>query len=146
MSVSSAFEIVSQYTSALSAGDSKCMDSLRSSDFVLDWVYGDAFETPPISEQETEKFWSSWFTSFPEMDFEVSRTIAAMEVVVTEWVFTGTNSGPLLPPAFGSERESTGKTIQFRGVSIYDVIDGLIRRETLYMDLATVMVELGIVL
>ncbi len=32
----------------------------------------------------------------------------------------------------------------FRGVSIYDIGDGLIQRETSYMDLATIMVELGV--
>ena len=78
------------------------------------------------------------------MDFEVTRTIAAEKVVVTQWVFTGTNSGPLESPIFESRREPTDRTIRFRGVSIYDVRGGLIQRETTYMDLATLMVELGV--
>jgi hypothetical protein len=32
----------------------------------------------------------------------------------------------------------------FRGVSVYDIDEGLIQLETTYMDLATVMVELGV--
>jgi hypothetical protein len=32
----------------------------------------------------------------------------------------------------------------FRGVSIYDISAGLIQRETAYMDLATIMVELEV--
>ena len=82
--------------------------------------------------------------ALPEMDFEVTRTIAAEKVVVTQWVFTGTNSGPLGSPIFESGREPTDRTIRFRGVSIYDVHGGLIQRETTYMDLATLMVELGV--
>ncbi len=142
----SALKVVSEYSAALAAGDNEKMNALRSPDFVLDWVYGDAFEDRPRSLDETKEFWPSWFAGFPEMDYEVTRTIAAEEVVVTQWTFTGTNTGPLGPPAFGQRMEPTGRTIRFRGVTIYDVSDGLIQRETTYMDLATLMVELGVTL
>ena len=72
-----------------------------------------------------------------------AAAIAAEDVVVTEWVFTGTHTGPLGPPVFEERLAPTGRTIQFRGVTIYDVREGLIQRETIYMDLATLMVELG---
>ena len=139
----SALDLVSQYVAALASGDSERMNALRSQDFVLDFVYSDAFESGPLSEEETEAFWPAWFAGFPEMDFQVTRTISAEKVVVTQWVFTGTNNGPLASPIFESGRDPTGRTIRFRGVSIYDVQDGLIERETTYMDLATLMVELG---
>ena len=38
----------------------------------------------------------------------------------------------------------TGITIMIRGVSIYDISDGLIMCETVYFDLTTTLVELGI--
>jgi steroid delta-isomerase-like uncharacterized protein len=142
----SALEVVSEYSAALAARDSERMKSLHSPDFVLDWVYADAFETPPSSAEETNEFWPSWFAGFPEMDYEVTRTIAAEEVVVVQWIFTGTNAGPLGPPAFGRLLDPTGRTVQFRGVSIYDVSGGLIQRETTYMDLATLLVEIGVTL
>lgn len=142
----SALDVVSEYSAALAARDSERMKSLHSPDFVLDWVYADAFENPPRSAEETNEFWPSWFAGFPEMDYEVTRTIAADEVVVAQWIFTGTNAGPLGPPAFGRPLDPTGRTIQFRGVSIYDVSGGLIQRETTYMDLATLLVELGVTL
>ncbi len=139
----SALDVISTYVAALTAGDSERMNALRSPDFVLDFVHGDAFEDGPLSADETERFWPSWFAGFPEMDFEITRTIAAEDVVVTQWIFTGTNTGPLEPPIFEPHREPSGRTIRFRGVSIYDVSDDLIQRETMYMDLATLMVELG---
>ena len=142
----SALDVVSAYVAALAARDTASMNALRSPAFALDWVYADAFEDRPRSVAETKAFWPSWFAGFPEMDYEVTRTIAAERVVVVQWTFTGTNSGPLDPPVFTSHRDPTDRTIQFRGVSIYDVIDGLIARETTYMDLATLMVELGITL
>jgi steroid delta-isomerase-like uncharacterized protein len=140
----SALDVISKYVAALSSGDSNGMNSFRSPDFVLDFVHGDAFEDGPLSVEETKKFWPAWFAGFPEMDYEVTRTVAAQEVVVTQWTFTGTQSGPLGPPIFENRRKPTDRTIRFRGVSIYDVRDGLIQRETMYMDLATLMVELGV--
>jgi steroid delta-isomerase-like uncharacterized protein len=139
-------EVVAEYLTALVAGDSQGMDAFRAADYVLDLVQRDAFEQGALSHEETRAFWPSWFASFPEMDYQVTRTIAAETVVVSQWVFMGTNSGPLTAPVFGRDTEATGKTIRFRGVSIYDVQEGLIVRETLYMDLATLFVELGVTL
>jgi steroid delta-isomerase-like uncharacterized protein len=139
-----ALDVVTGYLAALAAGDSQAMDGYRAADYVLDLVQRDAFEQGALSHQETRAFWPSWFDSFPDMDLHVVRTIAAEEVVVTQWVFMGTNSGRLTNPVFEPEIEATGKTIRFRGVSVYDVQEGLIQRETLYLDLATLFVELGV--
>ena len=139
----SAFEIVSQFVAALSVRDTETMKSLHAQEYVVDWVYGDAFENPPSSAAESAAFFPAWFAGFDEIDYEVKCTIAAEEVVVTEWAFTGTHTGTLGPPVFEERLVPTGRTIQFRGVTIYDVREGLIQRETIYMDLATLMVELG---
>lgn len=128
---------------ALAARDIETMQSLHAEDYVVDWVYGDAFESPPSSAEESAAFFPAWFVGFDEIDYEVKRTIAAETVVVTEWVFTGTHTGRLGPPVFEEPLDPTGRTIQFRGVTVYDVTGGLIERETIYMDLATLIVELG---
>ena len=139
----SAFEVVSRFVAAMAAQDLDTMESLHAADYVVDWVYGDAFENPPTSAEESAGFFPAWFIGFSEMDYELKRTIAADGVVVTEWIFTGTHTGPLGPPVFEEHLEPTGRTIQFRGVTVYDVSEGLIQRETIYMDLATLLVELG---
>jgi steroid delta-isomerase-like uncharacterized protein len=144
MSTLSSLEVTSQYVAALATGDTDQMNALRTSDFELDFVYGDASASGPLSSEETKQFWPSWLVGFPEMDYEVTRTIAAEEVVVMQWVFTGTHSQALGPPIFDPPVPPTGRTIVFRGVSIYDLSGGLISRETTYMDLATLMVELGV--
>lgn len=144
MSDLSSLEVAAQYVAALAAGDTDRMNSLRTGDFELDFVYGDAFASEPLSSEETKQFWPTWLVGFPEMDYEVTRTIAADEVVVTQWVFTGTHEKPIGQPIFDPPVKPTGRTIMFRGVSIYDVSGGLIKRETAYIDLATIMVELGV--
>ncbi len=140
----SALDVTSEYVAALVARDSARMKALRSPDFVLDFVHGDASEARPLSAEETMQFWSAWFVAFPELDYDVTRTIVADTVVVTQWTFTGTNSGPLPPLGIASQSISAGKTIRLRGVSVYDINEGLIQRETAYIDLATLMVELGV--
>jgi len=139
-------EVVGDYLAALAAADSEGMDACRAADYVLDLVQGDAFDQDALSHEETRAFWPSWFASFPEMDYQVTRTIAAETVVVSQWVFTGTNSGRLTPPVFGQDMAPAGKTIRIRGVSVFDLHEGLIQRETLYLDLATLLVELEVTL
>jgi steroid delta-isomerase-like uncharacterized protein len=140
----SALDVVSEYIAALSARDSETMDSLRSEGFVLDFVHGDAFENTPVSAQQAREFWPVWFAAFPELDWESTRTIAAEDVVVVQWVFTGTNTGPLDPPILQNSMKPTGRTIRLRGVSFFEIIESLIQGETMYIDLATLMVELGV--
>ena len=141
--LTSALKVVAAYTEALAAGDNQKMEQLRAENFVLDFVTQDAWGFGPLSGEEPRNFWSAWFEGFPEMDFQVTRTIAAEEVVVTQWIFTGTNTGPV-PPIIEAQLEPTGKTIRFRGISVYDIADGLLQCETTYIDLGTLLVELGV--
>lgn len=141
-----ALELVAAYTTAQGARDGASMAALCGADFVLDFVHGDAFEDKPLTHAETKQFWPAWFAAFPEMDYEITRTVAAEAVVVIEWVFTGTHSQPLGKPVFDEIIPPSGRTVCFRGVSVFDVVNGRIQRETAYMDLATIMVELGVTL
>jgi len=139
----SSLEVIAEYSSALTERDSDRMRTLRSQDCILDIVSMDAFGTDPLSCEESKDFWAAWFDGFPEMDYQVTRTIAGQNVVVTQWTFLGTNSGPV-PPILGADVEPTNRTVRLRGVSIYDIEKGLIQRETIYMDLGALLVELGI--
>ena len=143
MATRSALEVASDYVEALAARDSDRMNSLRSDDFVLELVHRDAFKNP-LSVDDTRVVWPNWFVAFPELDVEVTRTIAAEEVVVTQWTFTGTNTGPLEGVLGKGRIEPTQNTIRIRGASFFDIRDGLIRHETIYIDVATLMVELGV--
>jgi steroid delta-isomerase-like uncharacterized protein len=138
--------IITKYISALRAGDINAMRKLRSQDFVLDWVHNDAFANYPATHDVTNQFWSAWFAAFPKMDYEITRTIAAENLVVTQWIFTGTHAGSLGTPVFPKPIEPTEKTIRLRGISVYDIQENLISKETMYIDLATLWVELGVTL
>lgn len=139
-----ALEVIERYSAALAAGDSAAMDSLRAQDFELDFAPRDAFESAPLDNEATRAFWPAWFAAFSEMDYQVARTVAAPDVVVTEWVFLGVHSGLLEHPIFDGRIEPSNRTIRLRGISIYDVEAGLICCETTYVDLSTLYVELGV--
>jgi steroid delta-isomerase-like uncharacterized protein len=117
------------------------MNRCHTADYILDWVHGDAYDN---SNSSTQHFWPALFAAFPEMDYEVTRTIAAAAVVVAQWTFTGTQSQPLGAPIFEPVLAATGRTIRLRGISVFDLAGGLIQRETTYIDLATLLVELGV--
>ncbi|MEA3337385.1 MAG: nuclear transport factor 2 family protein [Chloroflexota bacterium] len=142
----SVLDVIGAYSAALAAGEPERMAALFADDYELDLVYRDAFASDALSGEQPEAFWASWFASFPEMDYHVIRTVAAEKIVFTQWEFTGVNSGPLAPPIFDREIEPTGRTVRFRGVSVYEIEDGLIRQETTYIDLGTLLVELDIML
>jgi len=135
---------IEKYINALMEKDNLTMQAMRTADFILDWVHSDAFENRPLDHEQTNQFWPSWFRGFSEMDYEVTRTIAAETVVVVQWTFTGTHDGPLGVPVFDPPLDPTGKTIRLRGISVYDFEEVLIQRETMYIDLATLWVELGV--
>ena len=138
-----ALQTASLYTEAISSGDIESMKALYAENFTLDFVARDAFEGQALTVEEAAQFWGSWFEAFPERDYQVTRSIAAEEIVVTQWIFIGTNTGPLMPLIFEEQRVGTGQTVRFRGVSVYDIKEGMLERETTYLDLGTLLVELG---
>jgi steroid delta-isomerase-like uncharacterized protein len=137
-------DTIEKYFTALAGGDHRTMEALRCPDYVFDWVHMDAFEDQPLTHEQTNQFWLVWFTGFSDMDYEVTRTIAAESVVVTQWTFIGTHDGLIGSPVFDPPLNPTGKTIRIRGISVYDIHDGMIQKETMYIDLATLYVEMGI--
>ena len=135
---------IEKYIAALKTADTLTMEAMRTPDFILDWVHADAFQDKPLTVQETNLFWPAWFKGFSEMDYEANRTIASEKVVVVQWTFTGTHDGFLGNPIFDPPLAPTGRTIRLRGISVFDLQDQLLQRETMYIDLATLWVELGV--
>jgi predicted ester cyclase len=140
--IDSVLATVSKYNMALVDGDADTLHSLRTDDFTLEFVHGDAFEDAPMSLEETRQFWPAWVAAFSEMDYEVTRTIAAPEVVVVQWVFTGIHTGEIGEPVFNPPAPPSGRAFRLRGISVYDFAGASIHKETIYIDQATLMLEL----
>lgn len=129
---------------AMQRGDMVAMQSLWADDYVLDWVHADAFEDPLSTRERMAQFWPVWLGGFTVYDYEVTRTVAAENLVVIQWIFTGTHTNPIGAPVFDDPLQPRHRTVRFRGVSFLDIENGKIGKETIYLDLATLYVELGV--
>jgi steroid delta-isomerase-like uncharacterized protein len=88
---------------------------------------------------ELEKNMSAFFQAFPDVRIANLRTLVAGDVLTTEWIVAGTQTGDFMGI------KPTGKKIGYRGLSImWFGEDGLVKAEHMYMDHATFMAQLGI--
>ncbi len=79
------------------------------------------------------------FDAFPDARLSTVRLYAAGHVALWEWIVRGTNTGDFMGHA------ATKKPIGYHGVSLLSFgDDGLVRRETMYFDLGTVLGQLGL--
>jgi predicted ester cyclase len=145
MNTVTAFTIAARYAAARAALQEERMHALRAGGYQLDAVYLDAYGAAPQAEPEGMDMYRCLFSACPDGDLAVTRTIASAEVVVQEWTFHGTHTGRTECWAVRGHPhgQPTGREVRLRGVSIYDIIGGLIQRETIYLDHATLLVELG---
>lgn len=78
------------------------------------------------------------WTAFPDLQVRLRRIVAIEgELAVTEHMLSGTHAGPL----FGFA--PTGRPVQVETVVIWEFDSRLIRGETVYFDLATMLRQVG---
>jgi steroid delta-isomerase-like uncharacterized protein len=143
MAVRSSIDVITEYLDAAAVGDAKAMANLCSTGFVFDVVHRDAEGRNPFNAEGALRFWQSWFAAFSSFDWEIIRAIDADDIVIVEWIFVGKQDGPL-EGLFRFPVQISNKAVRFRGASFFECKDGEIAYLTLYMDLATLMVELGV--
>ncbi len=94
-----------------------------------------------IKEVSLEQFRASHeqlFAAFPDIKIGATRVLAKGNTVAYEWVVTGTNTGDFMGD------KATGKKIGVMGASLVVFSDdGKIKRETNYIDNATIAQQLG---
>ena len=79
------------------------------------------------------------FASFPDSKGAARRIFVKNDVAIIEWTMTGTNSGP---GPMGAK--STGKAVGVNGLTIlWFTPDGLIKEQHEYLDVPTMMGQLG---
>ena len=82
------------------------------------------------------------FTVFPDLHFETRRAYIRDDLVVQEWTARGTHLGKM--NRAGLEVEPTGKTVEYRGLDIIPIADGLVARKDVYSDGVTLLRQLGL--
>ena len=126
---------------ALAARDAKKVAALYSTGAVLVSA-GKEGVHEAVGRAEIEKSRERGFAvmgkAFPDLKWVNTRALQRGDVMVVEWVGTGTDTGGFL------EDKPTNKKVGWRGVSIYWFDDdGLVKRETNVLDPMTIMGQLG---
>jgi steroid delta-isomerase-like uncharacterized protein len=82
------------------------------------------------------------FTVFPDLRFETRRTYIREDLVVQEWTAHGTHLGKM--NRAGLEVEPTGKSVEYRGMDVIPIAEGLVARKDVYSDGVTLLRQLGL--
>jgi steroid delta-isomerase-like uncharacterized protein len=82
------------------------------------------------------------FRVFPDLTFEGRRQYIREDLVVQEWTARGTHQGTMTRS--GIEVEPTGRTVEYRGMDVIPIRDGLVARKDVYSDGVTLLRQLGL--
>jgi steroid delta-isomerase-like uncharacterized protein len=82
------------------------------------------------------------FTVFPDLKFETRRAYIRDDLVVQEWTARGTHLGKM--NRAGLVVEPTGKSVEYRGMDVIPIENGLVARKDVYSDGVTLLRQLGL--
>jgi len=128
--------LTDEFIAAWNAQDGAALAAL----FTADGVYADAaLDERSAGPEEIEKFLSGAYEHFSsDMTFEKGFSLETASGYAVEWTMKGHHDqdGPDLP--------KTGKPYSVPGISIGEVRDGKITRNTDYWSLATFLMQVGL--
>lgn len=87
---------------------------------------------------EIRGFYADLFTAFPDLSMELIHRYQTGNMVIEEAVFSGTHRGVFAGVL------ATGQPVTVPAGVVYEVRDGKLARETIYWDMATVLVQMGV--
>src|SRR5918993_5532279 len=117
--VAEGFSILAAYGEAWSSGDAAQVAALYTEDAVREDI---PTGTTSRGRAEIEAFATGLFETDADVRLEVTDGFVGETWAVVEWTFSGA-------------RRDTGGEVTFRGASVLQLEDGLIRQETDYYDL-----------
>lgn len=85
----------------------------------------------------------AFMEAFPDAKMDIATSYDSGDTVTIEWVFHGTNTGPLPLPS-GEKLSATGKRVTVRGVDIVTVQGGAVAQLHSYYDQVELMTQLGL--
>jgi predicted ester cyclase len=109
------------------------------------WSEDADFVAPNASMHGREQvlgFLGVFWDAFPDGRLEASRLLAEGSVVAAEGRFTGTHTGVMRAPA--GDVAATGRQVDFRWMSSYEVRGDELASEHLYFDQAELLGQLGL--
>jgi steroid delta-isomerase-like uncharacterized protein len=132
-------EFIDRYNAAWGAHDVDAIVELHTDDSVFEnHVTGDV----NVGREEIAKAIAGIFAVFPDLSFETRRAYIRDDLVVQEWTARGTQEGTMTRA--GVEVPPTGKEVEYRGMDVIPIRDGLVARKDVYSDSVTLLRQLGL--
>ena len=132
-------ELIDRYNAAWNAHDVEAIVSMHTEDSVFEnHVTGDV----NVGREEIGRAIAGIFAVFPDLSFETRRAYVRKDLVVQEWTARGTHQGPMTRS--GIEVQPTGRKVEYKGMDVIPIRDGLVARKDVYSDSITLLRQLGL--
>jgi steroid delta-isomerase-like uncharacterized protein len=131
--------LIDRYNAAWNAHDVDAIVSMHTEDSVFEnHVTGDR----NVGREEIGRAIGGIFSVFPDLSFETRRSYVRDNLVVQEWTARGTHEGTMTRS--GIEVEPTGRKVEYKGMDVIPIRDGLVARKDVYSDSVTLLRQLGL--
>jgi steroid delta-isomerase-like uncharacterized protein len=131
-------EFVDRHYAAVNKGDVEAAAAEMADD--IDNRFPGAGKVP--GKDGFKMFAGPFFKAFPDAKIEIVSQSETGEMIITEGVYTGTHTGPLMSPQ--GEVPPTGKSIDLHFCDVFRVKDGKAVRHSLYFDNMEFLGQLGL--
>jgi len=130
---------IDRYNGAWNAHDVEAIVSMHTEDSVFEnHVTGDV----NVGRDAIGNAISGIFGVFPDLAFETRRAYVRDDLVVQEWTARGTHEGTMTRS--GMEVAPTGRKVEYKGMDVIPIRDGLVARKDVYSDSVTLLRQLGL--
>ncbi len=132
-------EFIDRYNAAWNEHDVETIVSLHTEDSVFEnHVTGDV----NVGREQIGRAISGIFAVFPDLTFETRRAYVRDDLVVQEWTARGTHLGTMTRS--GIEVAPTDRQVEYKGMDVIPIRDGLVARKDVYSDSVTLLRQLGL--
>jgi steroid delta-isomerase-like uncharacterized protein len=132
-------DFIDRYNAAWNGHDVEAIVSMHTDDSVFEnHVTGDV----NVGREQIARAIEGIFAVFPDLQFETRRAYIREDLVVQEWTARGTHEGTMTRA--GIEVPPTGRKVEYKGVDVIPIRDGLVARKDVYSDSVTLLRQLGL--
>ena len=131
--------LIERYNDAWNRQDVAAISSMHTDDIVFhNHTAGERVEGRDAVGEHIAGIFRSW----PGMRFTGRSLYVRDALVVQEWTATGTHEGTMTRS--GIEVPPTGRKVDYKGMDVIPIRDGLVARKDVYSDSVTLLRQLGL--
>jgi steroid delta-isomerase-like uncharacterized protein len=132
-------EFIDRYNDAWNRHDVDAIVAMHTDDSVFEnHVTGDV----NVGREQIGAAIRGIFSVFPDLSFEGRRQYIREDLVVQEWTARGKHEGTMTRG--GVEVGPTGREVEYKGMDVIPIRDGLVARKDVYSDSITLLRQLGL--